>query len=257
MSAAGDDQPALAGRRIDARRGQAEATRERQRQPRRAHQERRRVELDHGLDEGVEIRVGLGVGDDHHAREAHQPSGQRRAALAHAAERDPGERAIELRPQQVHDVRRAGRARERRILGDRRLGDRHGAHGQHALDDHTMLGGQGGAHERGRGRRRAQQRIELGADLAAQRGIDLLEEAAACDVARDAGHAAGGVDGVERTAFRIHDGDGRAQRRVRPHRHRHRPARREQGARVARASEVVGHDRERQLCGGSHRGLTL
>src|SRR2546425_8115139 len=47
----------------------------------------------------LSLHDALPIYDDH-AREPHEPRGQRRSALAHATERNPGERAIDLRSEE-------------------------------------------------------------------------------------------------------------------------------------------------------------
>src|SRR3989442_7819605 len=238
MEAPCDDQPASTGQRraprVEAETlgqglGQAGGTRE----------ERYGVERERGADDRVEIVVRLGVCDGDHPREARQAYRERGDARAHLGKRDPREWPVALGTDHVHDVRRRGAVDP-----------------QHAVKQGTAFGRERGAGD-GTGRAGGlEERDDLGADVAAERRVDLLEpRRRSRPLRRGVADAIRRCGAIEASRLRVDDGDLRGNGRVWPDRDGDGSLAGEECARVAGAGEVVGHNNERHRAAYYSKGL--
>src|SRR5215831_12557703 len=118
------------------------------------------------------------------------------------------------------------------------------AYAKHAVPHGAALAGKRGTDERDPPAARLLKRVDLVADGAAERGVDLLEQHALREPTREAvrgrAHEAPGRIGGKRAALRVEGDDGaRAIDGARAEHDAHRPATREHRARITGAGEIV------------------
>jgi hypothetical protein len=150
---------------------------------------------------------------------------------------------VEAAAQQVHHAGRR-RVRELRVASHRRLGDGCAVDEENAIQHRPTLGGKGRGENRADTAAGSKEGIHLGADVAAEGGVDLLEVARARRVARRGLHPARGLGAVQRPALGVEGSHACRTRRLRPHGDGNGRAAGEQGARVASAREIIGENRE-------------
>ena len=197
--------------------------------------------------EGGEVPVGLGVGHDDLVSRVTESASQLVMAAAHAGERQDRDGARRAAADDLGDIR--GGAGVRGIMGDGRFVSGRSAHEEHAMHDRPLLPGKGGAEERRPSSARRQEGLELGADRAAERGVDLLEEQppgeAPPETPRRRAHDLRGLGGRKPAALGVHHRHAPlAAGRRRGQEHSDPAAARERGARVAGSSQVVGDERD-------------
>ena len=228
MQAPRDDQPPPAGQRREPG-TETEARGEGLCQAGGAGEERYLLERERGADDRVEIVVRLGVRHRDHPREPRQACGEGHGARAHLGERDPRERPVAPGADHVHDLR-----------GHSPVDP------QQPIEHDAALGRERGAGDGAQPRVRVDRgRSDLGAHVAAERRVDLLEpRRRRRPPLGGAPHARGRGGAIDVARLRVHDGDLRGDRRGGPDRDGDGSLAREQRPRVAGGGEIVGHDRE-------------